>query len=61
MNFEEYLQAKKIDSKAFQRGNIVLFSTWQNTFAQIHPDSFTEQFKFQINATRRLYPIALNV
>lgn len=61
MNFEDYLQTKKINLQTFQTGNPQQFSQWQQAFSQMHPDSFTEQFKFQINKTRRLYPIPANV
>jgi hypothetical protein len=61
MNFEDYLQTKKINLQTFQTGNPQQFSLWQQAFSQMHPDSFTEQFKFQINKTRRLYPIPANV
>lgn len=61
MNFEDYLQAKKINLQAFQAGNPQQFTRWQQAFIHMHPDSFTEQFKFQINQTRRLYPLPANV
>lgn len=61
MSFDEYLIAKKINLQAFQTGNPQQFSQWQHAFAQLHPDSFTEQFKFQINQTRRLYKLTGNV
>jgi hypothetical protein len=61
MSFDEYLLAKKINLQAFQVGNPQQFSQWQHAFTHLHPDSFTEQFKFQINQTRRLYPLTENV
>jgi hypothetical protein len=61
MSFDEYLLAKKINLQAFQVGNPQQFSQWRHAFTHLHPDSFTEQFKFQINQTRRLYPLTENV
>jgi len=60
MTFEEYLISKKIDRNLFQNLDSDLFYSWENTFSQIHPSSFTEQNKFIINKIRRKYPIKVD-
>ncbi|MFN6946101.1 MAG: hypothetical protein ACK4ND_14220 [Cytophagaceae bacterium] len=55
MNFQEYCKSKKIDVVAFQKGSPEQFREWRQLFDQVHPDSFTEQKKFLINAVRRKY------
>ena len=60
MTFEEYLISKKIDRNLFQNLDSDLFHSWENTFSQIHPLSFTEQNKFIINKIRRKYPIKVD-
>ena len=57
MIFEDYLISKKIDRNLFQNLDSDLFKSWESTFNQIHPLSFTEQNKFIINKIRRKYPI----
>ena len=57
MIFEDYLISKKIDRNLFQNLDPDLFKSWESTFNQIHPLSFTEQNKFIINKIRRKYPI----
>jgi len=61
MNFEEYLISKKIDQNLFQNSDSDLFKSWENTFNQIHPLSFTEQNKFIVNKIRRKYPIIVDL
>lgn len=53
MTFNEYLTSKKIDPEAFKVWNLGRYQEWEQAFAQYHPDSFTMQFKFVLNNTRR--------
>ncbi len=55
MNFEAYLVSKNIDKNKFQKEDLHLFETWRNLFTHMHPLSFTEQQKFEINKIRRKY------
>jgi hypothetical protein len=55
MKFEDYLIHKNINSDVFKASETSLFLTWENAFIQMHPNSFTEQYKFQINKIRRKY------
>ncbi|WP_421830699.1 hypothetical protein [Larkinella sp.] len=55
MTFEEYLVSKKIDENRFQQQEPVRYSVWKAEFEQQHPESFTTQKKFLINAVRRKY------
>ena len=56
MTFREYLQAKKIDPKAFALGEPRQFREFKLLFDQVHPDSFTAQKLFLINKIRRKFP-----
>jgi hypothetical protein len=56
MTFEDYLISKKIDENLFRIADMDLFKSWEITFNQLHPLSFTEQNKFIINKIRRKYP-----
>jgi hypothetical protein len=53
MTFNEYLDSKKINPEAFKTWNLSTYLEWEQAFAQYHPDSFTMQFKFVLNNTRR--------
>jgi len=53
MTFNEYLTSKKINPEAFKTWNLNTYLEWEQAFAQYHPDSFTMQFKFVLNNTRR--------
>ncbi len=55
MTFKEYCIDKKIDAKLFFQGNPELFKEMKSAFDQMHPKSFTLQYLFVINDTRRLY------
>lgn len=55
MTFEEYCIKKKIDSVAFFTQEPDRWKSWKYEFELMHPNSFTEQKKFMINETRRLY------
>ncbi|MBO3700797.1 hypothetical protein [Roseivirga sp. E12] len=57
MSFDDYLVKKKIDPKAFAKGQSKRFEEFKNLFDQVHPDSFTAQKLFLINKTRRTYPL----
>lgn len=55
MNFEEYLQSKKIDSRQFKDAEPERWNEWQTLFEQMSPASFTAQKLYLINPTRRKY------
>jgi hypothetical protein len=55
MKFEDYLLSKNINSEAFKASETSLYLTWENAFILMHPNSFTEQYKFQLNKIRRKY------
>lgn len=55
MSFDEYLTAKKIDSQRFKQTDPTLYTEWAVLFEVVHPDSFTVQKKFLLNALRRQY------
>lgn len=57
MNFEEYLQSKKIDSAAFKAAEGDLWATWNKEFVLMHPSSFTSQKLYLINPIRRKYQL----
>lgn len=59
MNFEEYLQSKKIDSSAFKAAEGSLWENWRNEFEQLSPASFTAQKLYLINPVRRKYQLKL--
>jgi len=56
MTFEEYLDSKKIDAESFRTADPNLYAEWQNTFNQLHPNSFTAQKLYVINSVRRKFP-----
>lgn len=55
MDFEQYLQEKKIDSAAFKSSDAALWEEFRIQFEQMHPKSFTAQKLFLINDIRRKY------
>jgi hypothetical protein len=55
VNFEAYLSSKKIDSSAFHNAEPAVWKSWNDVFAQMHPNSFTLQKLNLINAVRRKY------
>jgi hypothetical protein len=55
MQFEAYLEGKKIDAAAFRQAEPVRFVEWEQLYAQLHPESFTAQKLFVINGIRRKY------
>lgn len=57
MSFNDYLVKKKIDPKAFAKGEPERFEEFKTLFDQVHPDSFTAQKLFLINKTRRAFPL----
>jgi hypothetical protein len=56
MEFDNYLISKNIAPIAFKTSESDLYLAWESTFKQIHENSFTEQYKFQLNKIRRKYP-----
>ena len=57
MDFEEYLNQKKIDGEAFSKGDPNRFDEFRFLFEQMHPNSFTSQKLFLINEIRRKFPV----
>lgn len=57
--FEEFLESKKIDSKAFRQGDHEHWSEFESLFNQMHPKSLTSQKLFLINRIRREYPLTV--
>jgi hypothetical protein len=57
MEFEEYLLKKKINAQGFRKAEPAMWKEWEELFAQIHPDSFTQQKLFLINPIRRRFPL----
>lgn len=55
MNFDEYLQGKKIDAERFKNDEAEEYNRLQLVFDQVHPDSFTAQKLYLINPLRRKY------
>jgi hypothetical protein len=55
VNFEAYLSSKKIDSTAFRNAEPAVWNSWNDVFAQMHPNSFTLQKLNLINVVRRKY------
>jgi hypothetical protein len=55
IDFEEYLQKKKIDPAMFKAAEPTRFAEFEQLFGQMHPDSFTAQKLFLINQLRRRY------
>jgi hypothetical protein len=58
MTFSEYCIKKKINEEAFRQAEPQRWQEWSSIFAQMHPNSFTEQKKFLINEVRRRYLLA---
>lgn len=58
MNFQEYLESKKIDPTAFSREASDLFVSWKGEFEQMHPSAFTSRHLYQINSIRRKFTLA---
>ncbi len=56
-SFNEYLESKKIDAKAFAKSETELYMSLKEVFDQVHPDSFTAQKLFLINPIRRKYQL----
>jgi hypothetical protein len=59
VNFEEYLQSKKIDSSAFKAAEESVWENWRKEFEQLSPASFTAQKLYLINPVRRKYQLKL--
>lgn len=59
LDFAEYLKGKKIDEKAFAKGDPNLYRQFRELFSQLHPESFTAQKLFLINQVRRRFQLSL--
>ena len=55
MEFDQYLEEKKINAHLFQQAEPGRYETWKREFGQMSPASFTVQKKFLLNDTRRKY------
>lgn len=55
MEFDRYLEEKKIDARQFQQLDAERYGEWKREFEQMSPASFTVQKKFLLNDTRRKY------
>jgi len=60
VDFETYLQSKKIDSEAFRKAEPQLWQSWKVEFELLHPSSFTARNLFLINPIRRLYQLKVS-
>ena len=58
MNLTEYFKSKKIDSENFKLKESKLWIELEKEFENTHPNSFTAQKLYLINAWRRKYPLA---
>jgi hypothetical protein len=58
MTFQEYLTSKKIDAARFATHEPHQYAEWEREFGLLHPESFTAQKKFLINALRRRFLLA---
>jgi hypothetical protein len=56
MEFDQYLISKNIAPVAFITSESNLYALWESAFNHMHENSFTEQYKFQLNKIRRKYP-----
>ena len=56
VEFEAYLMSKKIDPEGFRREHSAQYTEWESIYAQVSPESFTQQKLFLINGLRRAYP-----
>lgn len=57
MEWETYLEQKKISAAAYQKGNPDQYREFQEIFYQVSPNSFTSQKLFLLNRIRRQYPV----
>lgn len=56
MEFEAYLESKKIDPEVYSKAEPDQFKLFRSLFMQMHPKSFTSQKLFLINDLRRRFP-----
>ncbi len=59
-SFNEWLEGKKLDPKAFEMSDPITYKAWFRAFIEMHPDSFLMRYKFFINAKRRRFPLPSN-
>lgn len=57
MEWETYLEQKKINAAAYRKGNPEQYEEFEKYFLQLSPNSFTSQKLFLINRIRRQYPL----
>jgi hypothetical protein len=61
LDFEDYLNSKRIDSAAFRTAEPRLWEAWKKDFEQMHPASFTVQKLNLINVIRRKFLLPLKI
>ncbi len=61
LDFEDYLNSKRIDSATFRTAEPSLWEAWKKEFEQMHPASFTVQKLNLINVIRRKFLLPLKV
>ena len=57
MEWDTYLEQKKINADAYMKGNPVQYQEFKEIFYQVSPNSFTSQKLFLLNRIRRQYPL----
>jgi len=51
--FTAWLAKRNVDAHTLQTQQPEVFARWEALFAQVHPDSFLAQIRFELNAVRR--------
>lgn len=57
MDFNAWLESKKIDPAAFRAGDPSRYDGWAEVYGQMHPASFTARYLYQINPVRRKFTL----
>lgn len=57
MEFNAWLESKKIDPIAFRTGDPSRYQGWAEAFGQMHPASFAARYLYQINPIRRKFTL----
>lgn len=60
MDFEEFLEKKKICSETFKSDKPAEWIRFKRFFDQVSPESFYQQKRFLINKYRQMYPVGAN-
>jgi hypothetical protein len=51
--FHTWLMKRNFDPAQLELGAPAVYSRWQALFDQLHPDSFWNQIRFELNTVRR--------